>query len=62
MILNGKSWREVADFLNDNDILAPSEYLKINMDKDTNIIKKWNPEMVNSIFRNENYTGTLFQG
>lgn len=62
MILNGKSRREVADFLNDNDILTPSEYLKINTDKDTVIMKKWNPEMVNSILRNENYTGTLFQG
>ena len=62
MILNGKSRREVAEFLNDNDILTPSEYLKINTDKDTTIMKKWNPEMVNSILRNENYTGTLFQG
>ena len=25
-------------------------------------MKKWNPEMVNSILRNENYTGTLLQG
>lgn len=58
----GKSRRQVADFLNDNDILTPSEYLKINTDKDTTIMKKWNPEMVNSILRNENYTGTLFQG
>ncbi len=62
MILEGKSRREVADFLNDNDILTPSEYLKINTDKNTTIMKKWNPEMVNSILRNENYTGTLFQG
>ena len=62
MILNGKSRREVAVFLNANDILTPSEYLKINTDKDTTIMKKWNPEMVNSILRNENYTGTLFQG
>lgn len=62
MILDGKSRREVADFLNDNDILTPSEYLKINTEKDTTIMKKWNPEMVNSILRNENYTGTLFQG
>ncbi len=62
MILDGKSRREVADFLNDNDILTPSEYLKINTEKDTTIMKKWNPEMINSILRNENYTGTLFQG
>ena len=51
----------VGDFLNDKDILTPSEYLKINTDKDTTIMKKWNPEMVNSILKNENYTGILFQ-
>ena len=62
MILDGKSRREVADFFNDNDILTPSEYLKINTNKDMTIMKKWNSEMVNSIVRNENYTGTLFQG
>ena len=62
MILNGKSRREVADFLNDNDILTPSEYLNINTNKDISVMKKWNSEMVNSILRNENYTGTLFQG
>lgn len=62
MILDGKSRREVADFLNDNDILTPSEYLKINTNKDVTVMKKWNSEMVNSILRNENYIGTLFQG
>jgi len=62
MILDGKSRRDVADFLNDNDILTSSEYLKINTNKDITVMKKWNSEMVNSILRNENYTGTLFQG
>ena len=62
MILDGKSRREVADFLNQNDILTPSEYLNININKDITVMKKWNSEMVNSILRNENYTGTLFQG
>ncbi len=62
MILDGKSRKEVADFLNQNDILTPSEYLNINTDKDVTVMKKWNSEMVNSILRNENYTGTLFQG
>ena len=62
MILDGKSRREVADFLNQNDILTPSEYLNIKTNKDVTVMKKWNPEMVNSILRNENYTGTLFQG
>lgn len=62
MILDGKSRKEIADFLNQNDILTPSEYLNINMNKDEKVKKKWNPEMVNKILRNENYTGTLFQG
>ncbi len=62
MTLDGKSRREVADFLNQNDILTPSEYLNIKTNKDVTVMKKWNSEMVNSILRNENYTGTLFQG
>lgn len=62
MILDGKSRREVADFLNQNDILTPSEYLNINTNKNVTVMKKWNPDMVNTILRNENYTGTLFQG
>lgn len=45
MILDGKSRREVADFLNDNDILTPSEWLNININNDVivfpNGIMKW---------------------
>lgn len=62
MILDGKSRKEVADFLNQDNILTPSEYLQINTNKDVTVMKKWNSEMVNAILRNENYTGTLFQG
>lgn len=62
MILDGKSRKQVADFLNDNDILTPSGYLNINTNKEITVMKKWNSEMVNSILRNENYTGTLYQG
>ena len=62
MILDGKSRRQVADFLNDNDILTPSEYLNINANEDISVMKKWDSEMVNTILKNENYTGTLFQG
>ena len=62
MILDGKSRRQVTDFLNDNDILTPSEYLNIDKNKDVSVMKKWNPEMVNTILKNENYTGTLLQG
>ncbi len=62
MVLDGKSRREIVDFLNNNDILTPSEYLNINTNEDISAVKKWNPEMVNTILKNENYTGTLFQG
>ena len=62
MILDGKSRRQVTDFLNDNDILTPSEYLNLNKNEDVSIMKKWNPEMVNTILKNKNYTGTLLQG
>ena len=61
MILDGKSRRQVTDFLNDNDILTPSEYLNIDKNRDVSVMKKWNPEMVNTILKNENYTGTLLQ-
>lgn len=64
MILLGKSRKEIADFLKDNNILTPSLY-KINKDKTNNeefvLSKKWNAEIVNRILRNETYTGTLIQ-
>lgn len=47
--------------MENSDILTPSEYLKINTDRDMTGMKKWNSEMVNSILRNENYTGILWQ-
>lgn len=37
MILDGKSRRQVTDFLNDNDILTPSEYLNIDKNKNVKI-------------------------
>lgn len=64
MILLGKSRKEIADFLNDNNILTPGLY-KINKEKTNNqklvLSKKWNAEIVNRILRNETYTGTLIQ-
>ncbi len=36
-ILEGKSRRQVTEFLNDNDILTPSEYLNINKNKSVKI-------------------------
>ena len=63
MILDGKSRRQVTDFLNDNDILTPpSEYLNLNKTEDVSVMKKLNSEMVNTILKNKNYIGTLLQG
>lgn len=64
MILLGKSRKEIANFLNDNNILTPSLY-KINKEKTNNeefaLSKKWNADIVNKILRNETYTWTLIQ-
>ena len=64
MISLGKSRKEVADFLNDNNVLTPSLY-KINKEGTNNqeiaLSKKWNAGIVNRILRNETYTGTLIQ-
>lgn len=62
MILDGESRRLVTEFLNDNDILTPSEYLNIDKNKDVSVMQKRNPEMVNTILKSENYAGTLPQG
>mgnify|MGYP004613685001 CR=1 FL=1 len=37
MILDGKIRRQVTEFLNDNDILSPSEYLNIDNNKNVKI-------------------------
>lgn len=61
MLLEGKSRKEIAVFLNENDIETPSEY-KLNKEKskeNTICLKKWNAETVNRILRNETYTGVL---
>jgi len=64
MISCGKSRKEVADFLNDNDVLTPSLY-KIDKERTNNeefvLSKVWNGEIVNRILRNETYIGTLIQ-
>lgn len=63
MILDGKSRKQVTDFLNDKwYINHPSEYLNLNKTEDVSVMKKLNSEMVNTILKNENYTGTLLQG
>lgn len=64
MILLGKSRKEIAEHLNNKNVLTPSLYKlsKENTDNEDLICsKKWNSEIVNRILRNETYTGTLIQ-
>lgn len=65
MTLVGKTRREISEELNRLEILPPGLY-KIekglaNYNK-TSTMNKWNPEMINRILRNRNYTGDLIQG
>ena len=64
MILLGKSRKEIAEHLNNKNVLTPSLYKlsKQNTNNEDLIrSKKWNAEIVNRILRNETYTGTLIQ-
>ena len=64
MILLGKSRKEIAEHLNNKNVLTPSLYkLSIENTKNEELIrsKKWNAEIVNRILRNETYTGILIQ-
>ena len=64
MILLGKSRKEIAEHLNNKNVLTPSLY-KLNKENNNNeeliLSKKWNAEIVNRILRNETYIGTLIQ-
>ena len=64
MILLGKSRKEIAEHLNNKNVLTPSLY-KLSKENTNNeeLIrsKKWNTEIVNRILRSETYTGTLIQ-
>ena len=64
MILLGKSRKEIAEHLNNKNVLTPSLYKlskENNNNKDLIPSKKWNAEIVNRILRNETYIGTLIQ-
>lgn len=64
MILLGKSRKEIAEHLNNKNVLTPSLY-KLSKEKTNNeeltLSKKWNAEIVNRVLRNETYIGTLIQ-
>lgn len=63
---NGYSPRQIAEILNDDGFLTPSEYrLKshANLDKQNcAIIEKWKTNTVSRLLRNEVYLGHMLQG
>lgn len=59
MFLLGKSRKEIADYLNNQNILIPKLYKKSSNEI---IMSKWNSEIINRLLRNETYIGNLVQG
>ena len=64
MTLEGKSKKEIADILNKENILTPSQYkskiTKVTSEK-TIQASSWNNHIINEILKNETYVGTLIQ-
>ncbi len=59
MFLLGKSRKEIADHLNNQNILIPKLYKKSSNEI---VMSKWNSEIINKLLRNETYIDTLIQG
>ncbi len=59
MFLLGKSRKEIADYLNNQNILIPKLYKKSSNEI---IMSRWNSEIINRLLRNETYIGNLVQG
>ena len=63
LALCGKSRRQIADDLNNNHILTPSNYMKTFYNiKTPGLSSKWTPYMVDAILKNKTYIGYLIQG
>ncbi len=63
-IIEGKKASEMANELNKNNVLTPSEYKRKNDQEDGNAIidKKWNEKMINKMLKDRIYVGDLIQG
>lgn len=63
-IINGKTPQEIANELNENEILTPALYKRKDETKnnDTNMNKKWDAKMINKILKDRIYVGDLIQG
>ena len=63
LALNGKSRQQIVEYLNFNHVLTPSMYFKDILNYNVcRIGKKWNLKILDSIIKNEVYTGSLVQG
>lgn len=59
-IISGKKVSEIANELNDENVIHPAEYLKMTRSKGKDYIEKWNYGCVYRIVRNVVYTGNLY--
>jgi Site-specific recombinases, DNA invertase Pin homologs len=62
LALNGKSCREIAMLLNEENIQTPATYAGINLAKKGAYSGKWSSESISSMLKNEVYTGSMVQG
>lgn len=61
-VIVGKSKQEIADILNEQNILTPSKYFKTILKyKFGRISDKWNVKMLDGILKDESYIGNLVQ-
>jgi len=56
---SGYSRKEIADYLNNQNILIPKLYKKSSNEI---VMSEWNSEIINRLLRNETYIGNLVQG
>lgn len=63
-IIEGKKASEIANELNKNNVLTPTEYKRKNEVENDNIkiYKKWKAKMINKILKDRIYVGDLIQG
>jgi len=62
LALEGKSCREIALILNEEDILTPAAYAGINISVKGPYSGKWSAERVTFMLKNEVYIGNMVQG
>lgn len=62
LALEGKSCREIAMTLNEQNILTPAQYAKLNLSVKGSYSGKWSSERISDMLKNEVYIGNMVQG